>query len=243
MNQYICAQLHCMTKTIFTLLAIFTLATGYAQTPNAESKKSSYSMPSRDYVMIQLGYESWTGAPDSIKIGGIGRAINAYLCYDFPLAKSNFSFAAGAGVGVSNTYFNNQRIVLSDTNTSIQFLPEVINYKKYKLTTTFLEAPFELRFFSDKNNRNKGFKAAIGLKVGALISSHTKGKYTVNNKPIIEKVSTKRYLETVRYSGTLRLGYGNFSVYGQYSIGSLFKLANGPENVRPYQIGICISGL
>jgi hypothetical protein len=232
-----------MTKYIYTLLVLFMVVKSNAQSGATESNKSGYSMPSRDYVMIQIGYEGWSGAPDSIKIGGIGRAINAYLCYDFPLAKSNFSFAAGAGVGVSNIYLNNQMIRLSDTNTAIRFVPEANNYKKYKMTTTYVEAPFELRFFSDKNNRNKGIKAAIGLKVGALISSHTKGKYTVNNKPIIEKVSTKRYLETIRYSGTLRLGYGNFSVYGQYSIGSLFKLNNGPENVRPFQIGISINGM
>jgi hypothetical protein len=122
-------------------------------------------------------------------------------------------------------------------------MPETVDYKKYKMSTAYLEVPFELRFFANKENRNKGFKASIGLKVGALVSSHTKGKRTFNNKPVIEKVSTKRYLETVRYAGTLRLGYGNFSVYGQYSIGNLFKVNNGPENVRPYQIGICITGL
>ena len=165
------------------------------------------------------------------------------MCYDFPLAKSNFSFAAGAGIAVSNVYLKNQVINLTDTSTQILFMPETVDYKKYKMSTAYLEVPFELRFFANKENRNKGFKASIGLKVGALVSSHTKGKRTFNNKPVIEKVSTKRYLETVRYAGTLRLGYGNFSVYGQYSIGNLFKVNNGPENVRPYQIGICITGL
>ncbi len=234
-----------MTKYFLTLLALITITESYAQGTNNDNSKSSYSMPSRDYVMLQAGYESWSGAPDSIQLTGIGRAVNAYVCYDFPLAKSNFSFAAGAGVGVSNVYFKNQVVNLTDTNSQIQFLPEDpnVNYKKYKLTTTYLEAPFELRFFGNKENRNKGFKAAIGLKVGALVSSHTKGKYTYNSKPIIEKVSTKRYLETIRYSGTLRLGYGNFSVYGQYSIGNLFRVGSGPENIRPYQVGICITGL
>jgi|JI10StandDraft_1071094.scaffolds.fasta_scaffold183949_2 hypothetical protein len=232
-----------MTKYFFTLLAFFTFTIQQLKAQDSDSKKSNFSAPSRDYVMLQLGYEGWSGAPDSIKLGGIGRAINAYLCYDFPLAKSNFSFAAGAGIAVSNVYLKNQVINLTDTSTQILFMPETVDYKKYKMSTAYLEVPFELRFFANKENRNKGFKASIGLKVGALVSSHTKGKRTFNNKPVIEKVSTKRYLETVRYAGTLRLGYGNFSVYGQYSIGNLFKVNNGPENVRPYQIGICITGL
>lgn len=234
-----------MTKYFFTLLAFFALAESHAQTSGTQTGKSNYSMPSRDYVMIQFGYEGWNGAPDSIKIGGIGRAFNAYLCYDFPLAKSNFSFAAGAGIGVSNIYLKNQMISLTDTSrgSQILFLPENYDYKKFKLTTAYLEAPFELRYFGNKANRNKGFKASVGLKVGALISTHTKGKRTLSGKPVIDKESAKRYIETVRYSATMRLGYGNFSLYGQYSIGNLFKVGAGPENIRPYQIGLCITGL
>lgn len=153
-----------------------------------------------------------------------------------------FSFAAGAGIAVSNVYLKNQVINLTDTSTQILFMPETVDYKSIKCLPLILRCPLSF-VFANKENRNKGFKASIGLKVGALVSSHTKGKRTFNNKPVIEKVSTKRYLETVRYAGTLRLGYGNFSVYGQYSIGNLFKVNNGPENVRPYQIGICITGL
>ena len=200
-------------------------------------------MPSRDYLMIQFGYDNWTNAPDSIKITGFGRAFNTYLCYDFPIKKSNFSFAAGIGVGTSNIYFKDQEVLLTDTSSSISFIPERQAYKKYKLTTAYLEAPFEIRYFGNKENRNKGVKLAIGLKVGTLLSSHTKGKRTYNSKPIIEKVNTKRYLETWRYAATGRIGYGNFSVFGSYNLGGLFKVNSGPENVRPYSIGICLSGL
>lgn len=233
-----------MIKNILSILMLLISMNTIAQSTNVSLKKNnSYSKPSRDYVMLQFGYENWLGVDDSIKITGIGRAFNAYICYDFPLSKSNFSFAAGAGVGASNIYFSNQSINLTDTFTSISFIPEIYEYKKYKLTTCYLEAPFELRYFTNKENRNKGFKAAVGLKVGTLLTSHTKGKREVNDKPITDKVITKRYLESVKYAATLRLGYGNFSVYGQYSIGNLFKVNSGPENIRPYQLGICISGL
>ena len=200
-------------------------------------------MPSRDYVMLQFGYSNWHNAPDSIKIAGVGRTFSAYLCYDFPIMKSNFSFAAGLGISAASIYLKDQEIHLTDTNSYVQFLPESEPYKKYKLTTTYLEAPFELRYFSNKENRNQGIKVALGLKVGTLLSSHTKGKRTYNNKPIVEKVSTKRYLETWHYAATARIGYGNFSVFATYDLGGLFKTNLGPENVRPYSVGICLSGL
>lgn len=232
-----------MNKLILTLLAVIGFSTAHAQLASKKTLKTAYSMPSRDYVMLQIGYDNWTNAPDSIKITGIGRAFNAYVCYDFPIMKSNFSFAAGIGIGTSSIYFKDQQIVLTDTVSAIQFIPESVPYKKYKLSTAYIEAPFEIRYFSNKENRNEGVKVALGLKVGTLLSSHTKGKRTVSNKPIIEKVNTKRYIETWRYAATARIGYGNFSVFGSYNLGGIFRVNSGPENVRPYSVGICISGL
>lgn len=232
-----------MTKYLLAGLLLFSFAFNTKAQESNQTKKA-FSMPSRDYVMIQLGTEQWTNAPDSIKMTTLGRVFNAYICYDFPIAKSNFSFAAGLGMGTSNIYFKNQVLNISDTTPAIQFLPETTPaYKKYKLSTAYVEAPFELRFFGNKNNRNVGFKAAIGLRVGALISAHTKGKYTLNNKPIVDKVITKRYIDTWRYATTLRLGYGNFSIYGAYNISNLFRANSGPENIRPVQVGITLSGL
>lgn len=236
------------------LLAFFAVMALIAQTASAQTStsktgkklvsKANYSSPSRDYVMLQVGYENWLGAPDSVKIGGLGRAFNAYVCYDFPIQKSNYSFAAGVGIGNSNVYFSNQVLTLSDSGSQIRVLPESDpTYKKYKLATSYLEAPFEIRYFSNKENRNKGFKAAIGLRVGALVNAHTKGKYELYNKPVIDKISGRRYLETWRYATTLRLGYGNFSVYGSYQISNLFKAGAGPENIRPFQVGLCITGM
>lgn len=230
-----------MYKYIFILLIAIIPFSSNAQ--NNIENKNTYSMPSRDYVMLQLGYEGWAGKPDSIKTGGIGRSFNGYICYDFPILKSNFSFAAGVGVSVNNIYFKNQIVNFADTSTQVLFQPEPVDYKKYKLTTTYLEAPFEFRYFSNKNNRNEGFKAAIGMKVGTLTGAHTKGKRTLENKPYTEKATSKRYFDNMRYAATLRLGYGNFSVYGQYSLSNLFKLNQGPDNIRTYQLGICITGL
>ena len=92
----------------YLFLAVFGLSLGTtAGSQSNKDKKDGFAMPSRDYVMIQIGYDTWNSAPDSINITGIGRAFNAYICYDFPIQKSNFSFAAGLGIGTSNIYLKN----------------------------------------------------------------------------------------------------------------------------------------
>jgi hypothetical protein len=226
-------------KNIYIL--VFALLTTFTVNAQTEKKINTTKAYSKDFVMLQFGYNNWLNAPDSIKIGGFSRFANVYLCYDFPIQKSNFSFAAGAGVGSSHIFLNKQKAVLNDTPSSIRFVADT--FKKNKIAMTYVEAPFEIRYFSDKENRNKGIKAALGLRVGALLNSHWKGKYKFNNKPIVEKVSTKRFIETYRVAVTARVGYGNFSVIGTYSLNNLFRVNNGPAGVTTYSIGLCLSGL
>jgi hypothetical protein len=228
-----------MLRTVLFTIVCFLSLSAQAQTES----DAAYSKPSKDYFMFQLGYDGWLGAPDSVNIGGLSRSINLYLCYDFPIKTSNFSFAAGVGVGSSNIFLKNQTAIIGDSLTQIQFVDDENRFKRFKYSLTYLEAPIELRYFSNKKNRNKGFKAAIGMKVGALINAHTKGVRDFNNKPIREKVSTRRFIETYRIGGTLRVGYGNFSVYGQYGLNTLFRPGNGPQDVVPFAVGVCISGL
>lgn len=204
--------------------------------------KTKISKPSRDFLMLQLMYTGWLNGPDSIKTKGLSRAVNAYICYDFPIKNSNFSFAAGVGIGVDNIYLNDMEVIQTDNDTNAQarFVAESKNYKRYKVTTTYLEAPFEMRFFGNKENRNSGFKAAIGLRVGTLMGAHTKGKE--DGTKIVYKVGSKNFLETWRFAGTVRVGYGNFTLMGTYNLNNLYKENQGPP-VTPFSLGICITGL
>lgn len=222
--------------------ALFVTATAVqAQEVEKGNKKTNAKIekPARDFVMLQFTYEGWD-KPDSISTKGLSRGFNGYICYDFPIKKSHFSFAAGLGIGVSNIYLNNQEIFLDSATSQATFIPETRDYKKYKLTTAYLEAPFELRYFGNKENRNRGFKAAIGLRAGTLVGAHTKGKLA--STKVSEKSNSKQYLETWRVSATMRLGWGNFSLLGTYNLNKLYKENNGPV-ITPYSIGLCITGL
>ncbi len=223
-------------------LLLLSASAVFAQDVEKGSTKSETTVekPARDFVMFQLAYDGWV-KPDSVHTKGLGRGVNFYICYDFPIKKSHFSFAAGIGIGTSNIYFDNQEILLNDsTKDQAVVQAESKDYKRYKLTTAYLEAPFELRFYGNKLNRNKGFKAAIGLRVGTLVGAHTKGK--LNGVNISEKVNTKRFLDTWRFAGTARIGWGNFSVFGAYNLNNLYKENQGP-GITPYSIGICLTGL
>jgi len=209
----------------------------YAQDNQASSK---------DYLNVSMHYDGLAGETESIKLKGFSRGMAAYVMMDFPIKTSHFSFAAGAGFSSHNYFLNGQRFMMEGQENVVfnnLLSPDSENYKKMKLSVNYLEVPVELRFFSNKNNRNIGFKASVGMKVGYLIDAHTKEKVQMNGQLVTQKFKGGNDLfNQWRFAPTVRLGWGNFSVYGQYNVSQLFAPGTGPE-VFPYSIGISISGL
>ncbi|KIC94834.1 outer membrane beta-barrel protein [Flavihumibacter solisilvae] len=244
-------------RKFLVALAVLTLALGaQAQTDSTGKKtkkdwsKINLAGRANDHFMIQFGYDGWAQRPDSIETKGIGRHLNIYFMLDFPFKTNpHFSVGLGVGVGSSNIYFDKMEVEIAGQTQELQFrnVADTNHFKKFKLSTTWAELPVELRYVGNPENTNKSWKAAVGIKVGTMINAHTKGKNyedkngnTLNN--FIQKESTKRYFNNLRMAATARVGYGPFGIYGAYQINSLIKDNAGPQ-VRPYSIGLTISGL
>ena len=221
-----------MKKIVLVLIAFASVSALFAQDKKT-NKKIDLSNRAGDHIMLQLGSDIWSGIPDSIKSHqkGLSRGGNIYVMMDKPF-KNNPRFSAGLGIGIgtSNMYFKNYGIDIKSTNTKLPFnaLDSADHFKKYKITTAFLEVPVELRFTADPEKNSKSLKAAIGVKVGTLLNVHTKGK-TLQNKnggtvnTYTEKESNKRFFNSTRLAVTGRIGYGNLSLFGSYQINNLLK--------------------
>lgn len=257
-----------MKKLLFTAVCILILQVLNAQTtvtvppndstvvtvqptPKRTNPKIDLSNRSNDHVMVQYGLDGWSGVvPDSAKPRGFSRFFNAYIMLDKPF-KTNprFSVGLGVGIGSSNIFFERKLVDIKSQATRLPFtnLDSANHFKKYKLTTVYAEAPVELRYSSNPENSNNSFKVALGAKVGQLINAHTKGKTlesksssTINS--YIAKENSKKFFNSTRLAVTARVGYSILSIYGAYQINTFLKDVAGPE-IRPYSLGICISGL
>lgn len=245
--------------TLFIALASMTAvmaqdSTTTAVTPKKKKKdwsKISLSNRPNDHFMFQLGYNGWSQIPDTINTKGLSRSFNAYFMFDLPFKSDpRFSVGIGAGVGTDNMFFDKMEIDITGRRANtlgFRNVADTNHFKKYKLATTFLEAPVELRFVSNPENTNKSWKIAIGGKIGTMMSASVKGKTlqnssgnTINAYTLKEK--SKRYFNSTRLSVTGRIGYGALGLYGSYQVNAFIKEGFGPD-VRPFQIGLTLSGL
>ncbi len=157
--------------------------------------------------------------------------------------------AFGPGISTDNIIFKKTFVGIKENTTVFQVSDQADtnHFKKTKLTTVYLEAPIEFRYTKDPMNSGKSFKFAIGVKVGTMVKAYTKNKdletkadATLNSYTM--KESSKRYFNTTRLSAQARVGVGHFSLYGSYQITTLFK-EGAAADIRPYSIGITLSGL
>jgi hypothetical protein len=250
----------------FLVLFLVLSAAGYGQATDSAKKKTRPPKQKPDYkaldlknrandhFLIQFGYDGWASKPDSINTKGFSRHFNFYLMYDMPFKTDpRWSVAIGAGVGSSNIFFDKTsiRLVSADNVNQIAFrdVSDTTRFNKYKLTNVWLEAPIEIRYLTNPAKPAKSFKVALGAKVGTMVSAYTKGKdlqssagqSLFGNKYIV-KEKERSFFNNTRLAGTLRIGYGLFTVHGSFQVINLFRDGSGPP-VRPYSIGLSLGGL
>ncbi|MDB5202342.1 MAG: hypothetical protein JWQ27_1751 [Ferruginibacter sp.] len=248
------AQEQIMRKLPGIVIALAFAGPAFSQTTTTPTPAPKLDLANRagDHFMVQLGSTQWLGAPDSIDshVGAFNRSANVYLMLDKPFkGNPQLSVAFGVGVSTSNVYFKNMLVDIGSTKPILPFVNvDTSNrYKKYKLTTAYLEVPIEFRFSSKPLDPSKSLKAALGVKVGTMLNAHTKGKGLEDKNgnsinTFTQKVITRSYFNGTRLTGTARVGYGNYSLFGAYSFTNLFKDGVAAD-INVLQVGLTLSGL
>jgi len=205
-----------------------------------------------DHIMIQYGSDVWLGRPDSARTTGFSRSFNIYAMMDKPF-KSNpyFSIAYGIGIGSSNIFFDKVNVQVAANSPSLPF-SDVSNsnhFNKFKVTTMYVEIPIEIRHYSNPENPNKSWKMAAGVKLGTLLKAYTKGKdlqdksgNSIYGASYIEKHDNSKFFNSLIATASARIGYGAFSLHGDFQITSVVKPGLGPD-IHTLSIGLTISGL
>lgn len=250
-----------LASLIRTVLLFFPLSCFYLQglsalslgNPDEGNKWLSYKdldkRVARDHLLIQAGYENWAKT-HSRAMSGFHRQFSVSGMYDL-LIKGFPYLSVGLGLGANwdNFYFKKALLNIDANTTQGANVYESSGdyFDKSKITIIYSQVPLELRYTTNPLNYNKGFKLALGVKLGYLLRAYTKGVDKKNQQDqIISKAKVllrdRRLFSDFQAWGTLRVGWGNFHFFANYSLFPIFKLNSGPQ-AQVWAVGIGINGL
>lgn len=168
------------------------------------------------------------------------------LGWNLNLFEKDFRFANGhlqvvTGMGFSFNYYalKNKTTLNADSSfTSTYAYNTSADYSKNKLRESFITVPLLLELNTSKRD-SRNFHIAAGVIGGLKLGSSTKQIFTQNNHTF-ETVRHDDYnLFPFKLDATVRVGYGDFTLFATYSLTPLFEYNKGPE-LYPFTIGVRI---
>ena len=242
-----------LKKLLFIVLTTGIIHTGYSQSEtdtetNKKERKGSPDIPGT--FLIDFGLSFTTDNPVGFNTGLWGsRTLNLYYIHDKQFGQSKFSIHPGIGFGLERYKFNNEKTLAyipgpDSPFDTLRMVDGVEGITKSQLIANYIDALVELRFSSSPNDPAHSFKASIGIKGGYLFDSFTKQKYRENRETKKLKDKQNWNVTEFRYGLTARMAYGNFGLFGYYSLTPIFLEGKGPDmaDLNSWTIGITLSG-
>jgi len=174
-----------------------------------------------------------------------------FMEFFIPIHQHHFGLILGMGTEWNNYELkhniklnaNGGKYVFDDVNEFNQGytwgeVDTVLSYSKNRFKTWFVNVPVMLEWNAG-NHKNRSFHISAGAIFG--LNLQTKIKYKYNFEGDDKKVKDKQSFNTrpFRTSLTTRVGIGWFTLFGTYSVTSLFEKDRGPE-LYPFTVGVTI---
>ncbi len=153
--------------------------------------------------------------------------------------KNYVNLVTGFGLDWSVYGFRNNTTLRHDTS----FLAatfDTVDYKRNRLRAFYVQVPLMLEF-NTSENEDRAFHIGAGVLLGYnLFDNKLKQKYELDGKDYKNIVRDDFNINPVRYGLTARVGYGDYSIFANYNVSTLFEKDAGPK-MYPVQVGFHVN--
>ena len=159
--------------------------------------------------------------------------------YKFQVAKHYFGITTGLGFNFTSVGLKNNYVLVDSPDSLYAFRDTVNNFTKNKLKAAYLTIPLLLEFNTNADE-DKNFYLAAGVVGGLRLTSKTKRKGELNGNKFTDKDKGTYSLNPFKLDAAVRLGYGHFGVFANYSLLPLFDTGKTTE-VYPLTFGLSLN--
>lgn len=186
-----------------------------------------------DLGINMLLYENGTKPPASYNFlaPNTGRSfyfgINA-LEKDITINGEYIKFITGLGFDFYNFHLS-ENAILRSQNDSLMGLVDTTNaFSKNNVQSSFITVPLLLAFNTNVKH-SKAFHFATGVILGYRLCGNQKVEYSTNGMETTIEQKWPMHQQPFSAALTLRFGYANYHIFGNYGLINFFKNGEAPE--------------
>lgn len=162
------------------------------------------------------------------------------LEHKFNFGTPFIGLTTGLGFSFTSVAFRDNYILNSSPDSLFAIIDTANTYSKNKLKASYLTVPLLLEF-NISTNSDKSFYLAGGVVGGVRMTSKVKRKgELIDGKEFEEKEKGTYSLNPFKLDAALRMGYGSFGVFANYSLLPLFESGKTVE-VYPLTFGLSLN--
>jgi len=156
------------------------------------------------------------------------------------IGTEKFRFYTGAGFRFNRYAFKSTNSTLSyNDTTTFSALDSLKSFDKNYLNASYISVPVFFSFMPGKK-QHKTFHISAGAIVNYRIGSRIKQKYVLDDQKRKDVNRGHYHLNPFLVDASVRIGVGNFSVYANYGLNSLFESNKGPD-YTPFSLGLSLN--
>lgn len=156
--------------------------------------------------------------------------------YRFNLYKEYVGITTGLGFNITQVGFKNNYLLQENADSLWVTMDTVTSYRRNKLRATYLQVPLLLEFNTNED-ADKAFYFAAGVVGGLRIGSSLRRRTEDDGSNTKVKIKGTYGLNPFKVDATVRLGYGDWGAFANYSLTEMFDTAKTTE-VYPLSFGI-----
>lgn len=251
-----------MKNTKLLLLALFTLlfAFGVNAQDDFEKKPRKKGINPTDYIGkhslrryagFEVGLNSYWTSFGALELAedaqfldlNVGRSWvfkYNFLEKGYNLGSQKVRFITGLGIE-TNIYRFENGINLVNSGNEIGYtdinLTGTTKIVKNNLKVSYLTLPLMFDF-NTKPGTKSNFHIAVGAEIGLRIGTRTRTVQETHDHEYDARVRNNFHTNLLKPSAMVRVGFGSYTLFANYSLMPLFKDNTAPVDLTPVQIGL-----
>lgn len=161
------------------------------------------------------------------------------LEHKFNFGTPYVGLTTGLGFSFTSVAFKNNYVIQSNADSVFATIDTLNVFSKNKLKATYLTVPLMLEFNTSRDE-DRSFYLAAGVVGGVRIASKTKRQGEFDGKEFKEKVKAPYNLNPFKLDAAVRLGYGDWGMFANYSLLPLFETGKTVE-LYPLTFGLSLN--